>query len=191
MLPTRTDLQAYLRIETDAEDALLAELVSEATGWAESLVDRPLVAVSRSFVDPAETNVAYGVVTQLLIPVTPVALDPAPVVTDGDGETVSASTYRVDGATGLLTANRGEAFGSGPYTIVATVGLPAASDYSTRIEPQLRALILGLAALLYHQRNPGARSEGTGGGASVAYGGDEVPPHLAAIARRLSPVGVV
>ena len=170
-LPTTAECKAYLRVEHTAEDALLDGLLASATAAVEAHVGRPLAAVARTFVDPAETQLLHRSVTQLLIPVTPVSTadGEAPVVTDADGTVVDASTYRLDAETGQLIAHRGVSFDNGPYTIATKVGLSARSDYATRVEPVLRSAILDTVADLYQRRNPSAQAEGAGGGVYTQF----------------------
>ncbi len=181
-LPTGADLKTYLRIEHSAEDTLLADLILQATAWAQSLVGRPFVAVAKTIgVDNRDAGVFY-------LGEYPVkASSPAPVITDSSGDVVDAATYALDPSTGRFTANTGSSWGVSPYQVVATVGLSAHPNYATKYEPQLRALIIGLAAVLYHHRNPGASSESSGG-VSVSYHDAEVPPQLLSIARSMRMV---
>lgn len=189
-LVTVTELKNYLRIETTAEDTVLAGLFAQAKGWAQSLIQTPITAVSKTFTDRAETCVAYGVVRSLLIPQTPIKLtSPAPVIKDADDATVDATTYTVDGETGIVYAKRGYTFPNGPYTITATVGLSILSTYSLVEEPIVNALILGLGAQLYNQRNPNATQESSGGGISVSYSEKDVPSHLMGMVYQLRPGG--
>lgn len=170
-LPSSSDLKTYLRIQSTAEDTLLASLVTRATALAEGVLGRPITTVADlAMVDEADTLVAYGAVTKLLVPVTP--YDTASlVITDADGTALVVTTdYRVGNAwTGEVFASEGSAFTNGPYTLTADVGLATASDYSTRIEPLIGAAIIDIAADLWHRRNPGAATESTGGGVSTTY----------------------
>jgi uncharacterized phiE125 gp8 family phage protein len=178
-LPTITELKALLRIQTTAEDTLLTALLARATALVEGHIGRPITAVSRTFVDEAETQVAYGTVRRLVIPVTPV--DTATVaITDADGTTLSSTTdYRIpDAWSGMVHARPGIVFATRPYTITATVGLSAATDYATRIEPAIAMAILDVAADAWHRRNPAAQAEGTGGGVYTQFAQVGLPPRV-------------
>jgi NAD(P)H-dependent FMN reductase len=191
-LPTKTELKAYLRIQTTAEDTLLDALLARATALIEAHLGRPITAAARTFVDEAETGVAYGQVTTLLIPVTPVLLTGTPpTIVDGEGTTLSSTTdYRLpaDQWSGLIRARDGIVFNVRPYTITATVGLSAATDYATRIEPVIGAALIDLAADLWHRRNPAAQAEGAGGGVYTQFAQVGIPPR---VAEMLAPFTVV
>lgn len=178
-------MKSYLRIENTAENDLLDELVEQATSQAESLLGQPLLSEERTFVDVVPAYDPYGR-HSLMLPVWPVASTPAPVTTDFNGTVINSSTYTLD-SLGRLVANAGSTWSASPFSVVATVGLENHPSYLTRIEPQLRSLILGLAAVLYHQRNPNASSDSSGGGVSVSYANNEygLPPHLYQIVMRL------
>lgn len=187
-LPTVQKLKDYCRIETAAEDTLLADLLARAQAMVESYLGRPILKVSRTCTDAAETEVAYGRITVLQLQLWP--FDPATVaVTDADGVTVDPATYRLKPEAGQVIARKGYDFPNGPYDITADVGLETAPDYSTRIEALASAAILDLAADLYQRRNPGATSESEGGGVSTGYtGGETMPPRTA---RMLAPLMIV
>lgn len=186
-LPSGADLKSYLRIDTDAEDDLLVELVAQATSQAASLIGRPIVSEVQTFADLSSGYDFYGR-QHITLPVWPVAAIPVPVITDFYGVTVDDSTYTVD-SIGRIVANIGTSFAGFPYafSIVATVGLENHPDYGTKYEPRINALILGLASILYYQRNPNASSNSSGGGVSVSYMNTEMglPPHLAQIVKGL------
>lgn len=179
-LPTVPDLKRYLRIETSAEDVVLAGLLAGAIGRVRALLDRPIAATSTTYVVEDRRATALNVsrlsaerqgATFLRIPDTPVAADPAVVITDANGDIVPAADYRLTPATGLLRAVNG-LFDAFPYTIVATVGLETRDDYDEGVEPVLGAAIIDVAADLYHRRNPAATAERAGGGAGVEYSSD-------------------
>jgi uncharacterized phiE125 gp8 family phage protein len=187
-LPTVAELKAYLRVEQAAEDTVITDLLSSALAWAESLIGRPIVAEARTFT----AQVAYlfdGFATAFLLPVYPIA-GTGTVVTDSFGTVVDAADYAVDRASGRLTAVDDFVFDEGPHVITATVGLSAHPSYATKYEPRVRALVMGLASILYHRRNPGAVSESESG-SSVSYGGEGstyavgVPTHLQSIVNGL------
>lgn len=182
-LPTLQDLKGYLRIETAAEDSVITDLLSQALAWAESEIGRPITAEQRTFA--AQVALAYdGYATAFILPVYPVA-DTGLAITDQWGTVVDANDYSIDRATGRITAVADFAFDDGPHEITATVGLSAHPNYATKYEPRMRALILGLASILYHQRNPKASSESESG-TSVSYDTSRgLPEHLQAIVNGL------
>lgn len=185
-LPSGLDLKSYLRVETDAEDDLLDELVSQATAQAASLIGRPIVSEEMTFVDVPSEYDAYGR-QHIAVPVWPVASAPAPVVTDYNGDVVSGGTYTLD-SIGRIVANVGTSFSMYPYSLTVSVGLENHPAYGTKYEPRVNALILGLASILYYQRNPNASSNSSGGGVSVSYAMNNeagIPPHLFAIVKGL------
>lgn len=188
-LPTITELKLYLRIQTTAEDTLLTLLMTQAEAMVQAHIGRPITAIARTFVEEARTITAYGVVTKLLVPVTPVDWSTL-VVTDVDlTALVEDEDYRLgDIWTGEIHAMPGVSFGNGPYTLDAEVGLSVDPEYATRIEPAIGAAILDVAADLWHRRNPGATTESTGGGVSTTYTSDGLPARTAAM---LAPFRVV
>lgn len=155
-LPTTSDLKSYLRIESTAEDTLLAALLGRAKAMLEGWIDCPITAESQSAVDRGETLDAP--LLSLVFPRRPIG---SVVVTDAEGATVDATTYTVDPRSGILYAKPGTEFGNAPYTITCNVGLSLRADYA-RIEPLLNEMILDLAADLYQRRTPGAASEKAG-----------------------------
>jgi hypothetical protein len=191
-LPTGSDLKQYMRIEHSAEDALLDDLVEQATAHAQSLINRPIVAEERTFSGVRALYDEYGR-SVIYLPEFPVVLSPAPEMQDRDGQTVDSGDYTVD-ASGRFTAAVGSPFGSHPYSITAEVGLDADPEYGTKYEPLLRRLILGIASIFYHQRNPLASSDSSGGGVSVSYvmaaETEGVPAHLYSIVKKLRPVRI-
>lgn len=202
-LPALSDLKNYLRLEdTTAEDTVLTMLLASARAMVERYLERPITAISRTFVDPAETIVAYGRVTQLMVPVWPIhpgapspadPVIPAPVITDVDGNVVDASTYRIDASSGRFIANAGESFPNGPYTIVATVGLSADPRFDTEIEPVVSQAILDVASDLYANRTPSASMEAAGGGASTSWRDPDpsgLPARTARALNAYKPVGI-
>lgn len=161
-LPTVSDLKAYLRIEHDAENALLAALLVRAQAQVEAWCDVPITAEAQTFVDAGDT--LDTALTSLIFPRRPIANVTA---VDADGNTVPAAEYRVNSNAGMLISNPGESFLYPPYTITADVGLSLRPDYA-RIEPLIGALLLDLAADLYQRRTPSAASE-TAAGTSVTW----------------------
>lgn len=161
-LPTASDLKAYLRIESTAEDTLLTALIARARAMLEQWIDTPLTAESQVAVDRA--HALDGPVTSLVFPRRPMTTTS---VTDTDGETVPAADYWTDGKSGVIYAKDGVTFPYGPYTITATCGLSLRADYA-RLEPLLSEAILDLAADLYQRRTPGAQTE-TAAGTTVVW----------------------
>lgn len=200
-LPDLDALKAYLKIDNTVEDGLLAALLASARALVEAYVERPLTLELRTYVDPAETFVAYGRVVNLRLldwPIHPgdVLADPpiaAPAITDGDGVVVDAGLYAVDSRSGMFIANVDESFYNGPYMIVASVGLAAFTNYATTIEPILSQAILDVASDLYSNRTPSASNETAGGGAAVTWrpsDGSSLPPRTTAMLRAFKPIGV-
>lgn len=190
-LPGGSDLKTYLRIENDAEDSLLDELVESATADAESLINRPILATQRDYPSLRALNDEYDR-SVVYLPEYPVALSPALAITDKNGDTVDEGDYLVD-ASGRITASS-SAFALHPYSVRATVGLELAENFTTYYEPLIRKLIIGLAAIEYKQRNPNATSDSSGAGVSVSYAMNEetegLPPHLYRVVRKLRPVRI-
>lgn len=186
-LPNLTDLKNYLRIETNREDSVVTDILTSATAWAEALLGKPITAIQKTFTVKGATD-SYGR-SYFYLPVYPLLTSTGneAVVTDVDSTTVDSSTYAVDGISGRFLANTGESFSHAPYKVVAKVGFSAHPEYSTIIEPQIRALIIGLASIIYHQRNPNATSDSSGGGVSVSYSDNPLPKHLDSIVMRLNP----
>jgi hypothetical protein len=69
-LPTSTDLKDYLRIETNAENPLLAALVARAQAMLEGWIDCPITAEAQTAVDRAES--LDEPVTSLIFPRRPI-----------------------------------------------------------------------------------------------------------------------
>lgn len=179
-LPTKTELKAVLRIQSTAEDTLLDALIARAQALCEAYLRRPITAIERTFVleEPKET--ATKTIRRLYLPVYPVAAEASAVaaltLTDDDGDELLEDTdFRLDLALGRISAIGGVVFDTWPYTIVATVGLSAAEDYSTVVEPAVSMAILDLAADLYQRRNAAATSETDGGGVATSYDGSGLP----------------
>jgi hypothetical protein len=186
-LPTLAKLKLYLRVEGTAEDEVLTDLLAQAIQWAQSLIGVPITAEQRTFYNVRPAFVGDGLGYGLSLPY-PVASTPAPTVTDADGDAVPTTDYRVDSALGWFVPDTDYAFGEAGHTIVATVGLSAHPRYAAEIEPRVNALIIGLASVLYHERNPNASSESAGGGVSRSYRDGQLPPRLAQLAAGLRPV---
>lgn len=160
-LPSVADLKSYLRIESTAEDTLLAALMARAKAMLEGWIDVPITAETQTAIDRAD---ALDVpVTSLVFPRRPCTITS---VVDTDGVTVAAADYWVDGTSGVIYG-KDVAFPFGPYTITASVGLSLRADYA-RIEPLISEAIIDLAADLYQRRTPGAASE-TAAGTTISW----------------------
>lgn len=156
-LPTAADLKSYLRIESNAEDALLTALMARAKAMLEAWIDVPITAEMQTAVDRATTESTP--ITSLIFPRRPIA---SASVTDKNGTSVNVNSYSVDGVAGMLYAKQGITFPYGPYTIQALCGLTLLPNYA-RLEPVLSECIIDLAADLYQRRTPGASSENAAG----------------------------
>ena len=162
-LPTVANLKDYLRIESTAEDVLLAALLLRAQAMVENWTDTPITAYAQTAIDRAEFGSLYPP-TSLIFPRRPCTVT---AVTDADGVTVLSSTYTLDGLSGMIYGKTGVSFPDGPYTITANVGLSLRTDYA-RLEPLLSSAIIDLAADLYQRRTPGAATE-TAAGTSITW----------------------
>lgn len=160
-LPTVSDLKSYLRIESPAENALLAQLLTRAKAMLETWIDVPITAEQQTAVDRASTLGTECV--SLVFPRRPIG---SVSVVDGSGATVDAARYTVDATSGIIYSND-VAFANGPYTITADVGLSLRQDYA-RLEPVLGGMIIDLASDLYQRRTPGAASE-TAAGTTITW----------------------
>lgn len=163
-LPTVTELKAYLRIESNAENTLLAALLTRAQSQLEAWIDTPITAVSQSAIDRADT-ISGQVATSLIYPKRPIGA--SPTIVDSEGVTVASTEYWVDQNAGMIYAKEGYSFPYGPYTITVPVGLSLRGDYA-QIEPVLAQCIIDLAADLYQKRTPNAANE-TAAGTSITW----------------------
>jgi hypothetical protein len=170
VLPTKDDAKAYLRLEHDDEDTVVLRLLAGAKADIENILGYALTAVARTHIDYDEGD-TYGHVSQLALPGPFKTSSPAPVVTDRDGATVDAASYYLDDRGLRLLARPGFAFRHRPYSIVATVGLSAHPDYSSRLEAIASTAILELVAHRHLNRNPGMSSETDEGGGAIGMGG--------------------
>lgn len=190
-LPDFNAIKDYLRIETDKENGLLQDLAEDAKAWAELLISRPITAkqkTMRALIPVFDDTTGRG---SIYLKGFPVASDPAPIVTDSNGDVVDVGDYTLDRSIGRILSNSGVYFSGYPYEVVAYVGLDADPDFADRYESNCRTLILGLASILYHKRNPSASSE-SDSGASISNTTDldpefGIPKELAGIVRRLKP----
>lgn len=158
-LPTVSELKAYLRIESNAENALLQALLDRAKAQLEVWIDTPITAVSTTAVDRADT-ISGQVCTSLIFPQRPI--NTTATIVDSEGTTVASTDYTINTASGVIYANEGYSFPYGPYTITTTCGLSLRGDYA-RIEPILAQCIIDLAADLYQKRTPNASRESAAG----------------------------
>ncbi|SRR5581483_11014243 len=179
-LPTWQDLKVLLRVQTTAEDGaptdtppgtgngLLARLLERARAEVEAYLQRPIIAEPQTATDRADSLKVWGVIDELLFPMSPIAPTPAPVILDTDGLTVDPATYDVDYLGGRFLARRGVSFDNGPYTITATAGLSAHPRYA-QMEPIVAAAILDVAVDRYVRREAALLHESAGGGVSRSY----------------------
>lgn len=162
-LPTVSDLKALNRIETDAEDSLLAAMLARSTAMLEGWIDTPITATTQTAVDRAEYMDRAP--TSLIFPRRPIGT--TVTVVDADGVTVSSGSYTVDQPAGMVWARKPVTFYNGPYTLTTTVGLSNWPHYAS-LEPLISAAILDLASDLYQRRTPGAQTE-NGAGTSITW----------------------
>lgn len=186
-LPTAADVKAYLRL-TDAaataDASFITRVLAEVTALVERRLGVPIVAVARTMtVDAWERYTdypewrAYHGPPSLFLPLYPVAASPAAVVVNADGATVDVGNYTVDRTTGVLSATTDYGyFPADTYTITATVGMSAAPDYATAIEPVLSGVILDVVADRYQNREPGYSTVTAGGGVSRTHYASGLPP---------------
>lgn len=176
-LPTVADAKSYLRVETTAEDALFAQLLARAKASIEGELGYPLAAAARTHVDYDETD-NYGQRPRLALPGPFKTADPAPVVTDADGVTVSSTEYIADARGLRLVAAEGVCFPRRPYSILATIGLDAHPDYAARLELIASIAIIELIAHWHFNRNPAQISAVDEGGSSVVTQLGEIPTRV-------------
>lgn len=173
-LVTAGELKTYLRIETTAEDTLLAALVSRARAMVETWIDTPIVAEVQTAIDAADSPIEPA--PSLIFPRRPAFVT---LIVDRNGATVDASQWWQNPLSGVISGVDGYYFAYGPYTITAQVGLSLRQDYG-RLEPAINAAILDLAADLYQRRTPGAAAE-TASGTSITW---DVSQHAMARAHK-------
>lgn len=167
-LPTVQDVKDYLRIETTAEDVLLAQLLARAIGRIEGSVGKSLTTESVIWYDDVQSFKLYGAPKSLLLKYVPIDPDSV-VITDGEGETVVSTDYIVRQDIGQIVGVPGVVFATGPYQMALTAGFGTSPKYATVWEPLINAIIIDVTAFLYQQRTPGASIEGASG-TSVNYG---------------------
>lgn len=189
-LVTLETVRAYLRVQTTAEDDLLAVLIEQAQAEIESYIDRPIYRRELTVTDHGEMMRAYGVLTELVIPVTPVDVDSV-AITDNEGNTVDDDTYTVDANTGLVRAINGTTFSAPPYAITCEVGLETRDDFEITIRPALSAVMLDLVADAYQRRSTAAQAEGSGGGVYTQWQMVGMPERAAMRLDKYRRVGAV
>jgi uncharacterized phiE125 gp8 family phage protein len=170
-LPTVATLKQYLRIETTAEDLLLARLLEGAQAAVEQYLRRPIAAEVREFFDVPEVWDYSTQTSTVYLPVYPAS---GVALVDYNETAVASSGYRLEGRSGRVIATGSSRLSSGPYTVTATVGLATDPRYATVIEPVLSRAILDIASDWYHRRNPNAASESTAG-VSHSYADNGIP----------------
>ena len=178
-LPTITDIKAVLRIQTTAEDTVLQAMHDRACALMVGVLGRPYEATERTWIDEGGMVRAYGALTSLAIPVGPI--DPTTLtIADADATAlVVTDDYRAPLATdALIRAATGLTFNNPPYTITADVGLSAASDYTTFVEPVLGQALIDIVADWYQRGNPAATAESTGGGVSTSWETAGIPARV-------------
>lgn len=166
-LPSVEDLKDYGRIQTTAEDPLLASLLARAVGEIEASIGKSLTHESVVWYDDAKSLRLYERPCNLVLGYVPIDATTVSVV-DADGVTVDAATYTVRQDLGLIKGD-GVTFENGPYAITVTkAGFDTSPSYATRWSPMITAAVLDYALMLYQQRTPGASSE-KASGTTVTY----------------------
>lgn len=195
-LVTVAKAKSYLRIETDAEDDLIADLIVRAEAEIEVVVGQSLTKREVVWIDDALTLRIPGAVVNLLLGSVPIDEETF-VVTDGNGDVVDPDTYQIRQDIGQVCARGyGEAslgvgsltlFGIGPYRMTCTAGFATGANYATRELPMIQASVIDYVGMLYQQRTPGASTEGASG-TRVTYEVDEatgLPKRIARALRKL------
>lgn len=191
-LVTVQQIKDYLRIEEDAEDALLADLETRAEALIQTVVGQSLTSETVAWKDNVATLRLYDAPTNLLLQSVPIDEDTV-VVTDGNGDTVDPDTYEIRQDLGMICAKGFGAapvpgptvvFDAGPYTIACTAGLATGATYATVVLPFLQMAVIDVVAMLYQQRTLGAVNEGAAG-TRVTYEVDEATGLPKRIARQL------
>lgn len=180
-LPTVANVKDWLRIESTAEDALLAELLTQAEGEIEFACGKALEHRAVVWYDDATTQrIGEGVVNLILqqVPIDPATL----VVKDCLGVTVDANSYVLRQDKGMICAypvGQGSfiggpftTFDNGPYQIACEAGFDCSDTYAYVELPMIRRAIIAYVAYLYQQRTPGAKTERSAG-TTVDYVIDE------------------
>ncbi len=181
-LPTVSDCKSYLKIEHTAEDTLLGQLLARALMLSQRRVGCAFVAVAKTMIDRAQTDVFYSAgPTSLIVPSTPFDPSAGLTITDADGTALTLDDLTIDGETGLIRYADGSAFENGPYTIAANVGLSTLPNYADEIEALVSSAIIDFVADLYQRRSPGARGESAAGGVRVDWTPDGIPCRVAEV----------
>jgi uncharacterized phiE125 gp8 family phage protein len=173
-LPDRDAVKARLRIENTVEDDVIDAMILSAKAFIEEFVGRPIAATERRWLIeyPGPGFDRCVPADRLFLPLYPVKHeDPDFVtITDADGEEVSADDFRVNTQRGMVVATNC-VFNNFPYEVTAKVGLELLDGYATRVEPNLSQALIDLCADWYQRRNPGAFTEGAGGGVMTQWMG--------------------
>lgn len=187
------NVKDYLRIETDAEDALIAELILEATGNVESMVGPSLTHRSVTWYDDAQTMRLNTGVTNLMLKFTPIN-ESTLVVTDTNNEVVPADSYTIRQDEGLVKARTSNftqgpawSFSNGPYKLTCVAGYDTSPTYAGVELPMIKSLLVDYTAFLWQQRTLGTSSE-QASGTTVNFVVDEatgLPDRVARNIRRL------
>jgi hypothetical protein len=178
-LPSFDELKAYLRVTTDVENDLIAQINDGAQAWIRGYYGVPLDSDSRLFRGLwPKVGVQRLWNTRLIVPIHPCSDTAA--ITDADGTTVTSTTYYVDPRTGYVEAKRNVTFDNPPYDITVDVGWAEHPDYDVAVDPILRQGVLWAASTYYRNRNVAAIYEQSGGQVSITYTTEEIPPLLRA-----------
>jgi phage tail protein X len=188
-LLTRDKAKAYRRVTSSAEDALFDDFLLEGKALIERAVGT-ITAVSRTMYGLADPRDSFArPVEGFYLPYYPIA--PDPVITNANGDTVDALTYRVDQRAGrIIGLTTSSWFGAGPYIVVVNAGWSAHPDYATQIEPLINAVLRDYVLDRYDNREPGYTSVTAGGGVSRTQVAGELPPRAALLLGRLRRIRV-
>ena len=173
-LPTVAQLKAYLRVETDAEDAQFTLWLARATALVEGLLGKPITAVAQTVVVLPLCHPVTGR-SRLMVPY---PFSGSPTITDDQGDSVASGDYTADGQTGFVTFDE-DATIAPWYTVTVTAGWSAQTGYSTKAEPMISQAITDTVADWYQRRNPSAASESESS-ASVTYTSQALPARVIA-----------
>lgn len=143
---TMSEAQAYVRIETGEEEALLAGLIRTASGLCEAFINQ--VVISRPFQCDLPASGAWE-----RLPVTPVRAitDVATIDADGAETPIAADGYRIDidySGDGWVRLMRGCA--PTRLRVSGTVGM---ADSENDVPEPIRQGVLRLVAHLYTARD--------------------------------------
>jgi uncharacterized phiE125 gp8 family phage protein len=143
---TLSEAQAYLRIETGEEEALLAGLIRSASALCESFLDQVVIA------RPFQCDVAASCCWQRL-PVTPVRSigEVDSVATDGTATALAAGSFAVDidgTGDGWVRLPR-----PGTVTRVRVGGTAGLADDENGVPEPIRQGVLRLVAHLFTDRD--------------------------------------